>query len=61
MANSILMLGITLLLGKNVSNQNELFKLIREDEKNLLLSEIALLVKDCGASISAHLAGGKAR
>jgi hypothetical protein len=27
----------------------------------MLLSEINLLVKDCGASISAHLAGGKIR
>jgi hypothetical protein len=29
MANAILMLGITLLLGKNTSNQNKLFQLIR--------------------------------
>jgi hypothetical protein len=29
MANAILMLGITLLLGKNTANQNELFKLIQ--------------------------------
>jgi hypothetical protein len=61
MANAILMLGITLLLGKNAANQNELFKLIRECDRNLLLSEVNLLIKDCGASISAHLAGGKVR
>lgn len=29
MANAILMLGITLLLGKNTANQNKLFQLIR--------------------------------
>ena len=31
MANAILMLGISLLLGKNKLNQGELFKLIQDD------------------------------
>jgi hypothetical protein len=54
MGNAILMLGISLVLGKNASNQNEIFKLIKEDEKNLLISQLNNLIKDCGVSIATH-------
>lgn len=52
------MLGISLLFGKNDKNQNQIFKLIKEDEKNLLISQLTNLIKDCGASIAAIRVGG---
>jgi len=58
MGNAILMLGISLLFGKNTDNQNEIFKLIKEDDKNLLLYQLNNLIKDCGASIANHQVGG---
>ena len=55
MRNAILMLGISLLMGRSSDMQAELFDLIKRDDSNLFLVQISTLVKECGASIAAYL------
>jgi hypothetical protein len=58
MGNSILLLGVVLLLGQNKANQDAIFKYLKEDEKNVLLNEIYQLIRGCGISIANHVFGG---
>ena len=37
MGNSILKFGISLLLGHNKNNQEAIFKILKEDEKNIFI------------------------
>lgn len=59
MASAILMLGISLLLGRSCEIQKELFDLIKSDDSNLLLGQLNNIVKDCGNSIEAYLLGSE--
>lgn len=59
MASAILMLGISLLLGRSSEIQKELFDLIKSDDSNLLLGQLSNIVKDCGNSIEAYLLGSE--
>lgn len=59
MATAILMLGISLLLGRSSEIQHELFDLIKSDDNNLLLGQLNNIVKDCGSSIEAYLLGSE--
>ena len=59
MRNAILMLGISLLMGRSSDMQRELFDLIKKDDNNLFMVQMSTLVKECGASISAHLIGSE--
>jgi len=40
MGNSILKFGTTLLLGQNKDNQSAVFEILKQDEKNILITEL---------------------
>jgi hypothetical protein len=61
MRNAILMLGISLLMGRSSDMQRELFDLIKKDDNNLFMIQMSTLVRECGASISAHLVGSETK
>lgn len=59
MGNSILKFGTTLLLGQNKDNQSAIFEILKQDEKNILITELENLIKSSGTSIATHVFGKK--
>ena len=50
--NEIILFGICLVIGKNSNVQNKILKLLKKDDKNVILMQLELLIKKNSSTIA---------